>query len=84
MTITFCLFYMSRYNRDMARSKKPIARHFNAPKTCSGKNRYPTRLDAEQVIAEKAIMQPELELTLYRCAQCRDWHLTRSKKEPTL
>lgn len=63
----------------MSRSRKPVPQNFNAPKTCGGKYCYKTRQDAEQVIAEKEVMQPELTLTSYHCPQCHGWHLTRVK-----
>ncbi len=61
----------------MARIKKPIARNFDAPLLCSGKRRYRTRHEAEMVVDEKTVLQPELELNIYRCLSCGDFHLTR-------
>lgn len=61
----------------MGRIKKPVPQNFNPPKTCGGKHCYRTRHDAEMVVEEKKIMQPELELTVYRCLSCGTYHLTR-------
>lgn len=66
------------YHKAMSRPYKPRPQHFDSPKLCGEKRRYRTRHDAEMVIAEKEIMQPELELTVYRCTQCGDFHLTRT------
>jgi len=65
----------------MARTKKPIARQFDAPKTCGGKYCYTTRQAAELVVEEKSITDPELELSIYHCVSCRQFHLTRVKTD---
>ncbi|MGE5312565.1 MAG: hypothetical protein ACM3MA_00960 [Acidobacteriota bacterium] len=65
----------------MSRVRKPTPRSFNPPRTCGGKYCYNNRQDAELVIAEKEILQPELQLTTYYCAVCRSWHLTRVKDD---
>ncbi|NCU40907.1 hypothetical protein EOL73_04085 [Candidatus Saccharibacteria bacterium] len=62
----------------MARTKKPIARNFDSPRTCGGKFCYRNRQEAEAVIKEKSILQPELELSIYRCLSCGSFHLTRT------
>ena len=62
----------------MSRTKKPLARDFSSPKTCGGKRCYATQHDAEMVVEEKAVIQPELELSVYRCLSCGEYHLTRS------
>ena len=62
----------------MSRTKKPLPRNFNSPKTCGGKRCYATRHDAEMVVEEKTIMQPELKLSVYRCLSCGEYHLTRN------
>ncbi|MFZ2494159.1 MAG: hypothetical protein WAW60_00085 [Candidatus Saccharimonadales bacterium] len=49
----------------------------NKPQLCGGKHCYTTKRDAEMVIAEKEIIQPELQLTIYHCIQCGTYHLTR-------
>lgn len=63
----------------MSRSRKPLARNFDAPRTCGGKHCYKTQRDAEAVVEEKSILQPELELAIYRCLSCGEFHLTRVK-----
>ncbi len=65
----------------MSRVRKPLPRHFDAPKLCGGKHCYATRHDAEQVVEEKSITDPELELSVYRCLTCRQFHLTRTKTD---
>ncbi|HET8690184.1 MAG TPA: hypothetical protein VFL81_02005 [Candidatus Saccharimonadales bacterium] len=52
--------------------------NFVKPATCGGKNRYPTRAQAEAVKTEQETIDPELELKIYRCIGCGDWHLTRA------
>lgn len=64
----------------MSRIRKPKPQNFNAPRKCGGKFCYETRFDAEQVVAEKAITDPEVELAIYRCMSCGTWHLTSAKK----
>ncbi|HET7630132.1 MAG TPA: hypothetical protein VFK03_02045 [Candidatus Saccharimonadales bacterium] len=44
---------------------------------CGGKNRYPTKSQAEAVKLEQEIIDAELNLRVYRCVSCGDWHLTR-------
>jgi uncharacterized Zn finger protein len=66
----------------MSRIRKPQPQHFNPPKTCGGKHCYQTRHDAELVVLEKEILQPELKLAMYHCHSCGTYHLTRIKHEP--
>lgn len=68
----------------MSRTRKPVPQNFNSPKTCGGKHFYATRHDAELVVEEKAILQPELELTIYHCTSCGKYHLTRRKPTENL
>lgn len=63
----------------MSRVRKPLPRNFNPHKKCGGKYCYATKLDAEMVVEEKTIMQPELELSVYKCSNCGSYHLTRNK-----
>lgn len=65
----------------MSRIRKPTPQNFNSPKLCGGKRCYTTRHDAEAVAEEKQIMQPELELSVYKCLSCGQFHLTRRRPE---
>jgi hypothetical protein len=58
--------------------QKPKRREaFQPGGDCTGKRRYPKRLDAEAVIEEQKILHPELTLRAYQCLHCGNWHLTR-------
>lgn len=66
-----------------------MPRRNNHPKTarqqssidgCHGKKRYPTRDKAEAVIADRSnLIDDDLELDVYRCPSCQNWHLTSVK-----
>lgn len=60
----------------MARTNKP--KLFPQPKRCGGKMCYPTKHQAEQVKLEQELRNHDLELSIYRCITCGDWHLTRT------
>lgn len=47
------------------------------PKLCGGKRCYSTKKDAETVKHEQEILTPGLELSIYHCVTCGNWHLTR-------
>ena len=51
--------------------KEAALRH----RACESKNRYATRLEAEDAIAACAAYG-RVGLTCYRCAHCKGWHLT--------
>lgn len=63
----------------MTRIRKPQPQNFNPPKKCGGKYCYPTKLDAELVVEEKSITNPEVDLDIYHCHSCHSWHLTSKK-----
>lgn len=63
----------------MSRLSKPRPENFSPPKMCGGKRCYRTHRDAEMVVEEKEILQPELELSIYHCLSCKQYHLTRVK-----
>ena len=46
-----------------------------------GKNRYPSKKEAEAIAEEQEIIfaNQDLELKVYLCANCGGWHLTRKK-----
>jgi hypothetical protein len=46
---------------------------------CRGKNCYKSRTEAAKVKEEQELMdiRQELELKIYRCAECGKFHLTR-------
>lgn len=46
---------------------------------CGGKNCYPSREHAEAVRDEQQLLVRDLELSVYRCHICRQWHLTRAR-----
>ncbi|TAH31892.1 hypothetical protein EYC58_04410 [Candidatus Saccharibacteria bacterium] len=52
------------------------------PRTCGGKRCYTTKQEAKHVKSEQEIINPELELSIYRCLTCSSYHLTR-RKTPT-
>lgn len=60
----------------MARSNKP--KLYEQPRLCGGKRQYAHKHEAEQVKTEQEIINPELELSIYKCMTCGAWHLTRS------
>lgn len=48
---------------------------------CQGKKAFKTKQSAEQAIIQQTILQPfnDLELTIYKCPTCQNWHLTSKK-----
>jgi len=62
----------------MARKRTP--KLYEKPRTCGGKNCYSSKHEAETVKAEQEIMKPELELSVYHCHLCGQWHLTRNSR----
>jgi hypothetical protein len=48
---------------------------------CNGKNCYRSKIEAEAVAREQEILnaQEELELRVYRCVDCGEWHLTKNR-----
>ena len=56
-------------------------RRFQPPQPrplCGGKQRYASKQDAEQAAQEQMLLQFNLELNVYKCPFCGDWHLTRT------
>lgn len=51
------------------------------PRTCGGKRCYGTKHEAELVKSEQEIINPELELSIYKCISCGSYHLTRRKND---
>ena len=51
----------------------------NTPRLCGGKRCYAHKYEAEQVKSEQELLTRDLELSIYRCLSCHEWHLTRSK-----
>ncbi len=52
-------------------------------KSCiSGKNTYETERDAERAadLGMHLSKEKNLKLTVYKCFDCQQWHLTSSKK----
>jgi hypothetical protein len=49
-----------------------------------GKNRYNSKVEAEQVAAEQEIIfaADDLKLSVYLCSNCGGWHLTKSREKP--
>ena len=48
---------------------------------CNGKNCYRDKAEAEVVAEEQEILDfaGELELKVYKCGECGQWHLSRRK-----
>lgn len=65
----------------MTKHKPRLHLHFYKAETCSGKRCYSSKQQAETVKQEQELLQPGLELGIYRCQSgCSQWHLTRSKR----
>lgn len=49
-----------------------------------GKNRYSSKIEAEQIAAEQEIIfaSDNLKLSVYLCSNCGGWHLTKSREKP--
>jgi hypothetical protein len=62
----------------MARVNKP--KLYPAPRKCGGKMCYPSKHQAEVVKMEQELRN-HVELSIYRCIDCGNWHLTRSKND---
>lgn len=45
---------------------------------CREKRRFPTEKQARYAADTQELTQPDLELDVYQCQQCRGWHLTRT------
>jgi len=45
-------------------------------KWCSGKNRYPTKLEAKEA-QKKSYKERGKNLAIYRCKKCQGFHLTK-------
>jgi hypothetical protein len=61
----------------MTRHYKP--KQFLTPRMCGGKRCYAHKHEAEAVKEEQEVITPGLELRVYRCSICGQWHLTRNK-----
>lgn len=59
-------------------------RYQPAAKSCGGKVRYGHKHEAEQAATELMIIEPELQLRVYKCTTCSGWHLTKAKPTDTL
>lgn len=69
--------YTKPYIVEMMSRKRPIFIPAKMPQCC-GKNRYMSRLQAEQIAEEQMLLTHELHLTVYAClCGCGGWHLTR-------
>ncbi len=62
----------------MTRTKKPFIP--DSPKYCGDKRAYASRQQAEAVKADQEIINTNLRLAVYRCINCGQWHLTRTKE----
>ena len=60
----------------MTRVNKP--KLYPQPKKCGGKMCYPSKHQAEQVKEEQELRDQDLQLSIYRCISCSNWHLTRT------
>jgi len=64
---------MPRRNRTQA-----ILKFLQPPQKCGHKRRYTSPQEAEHVREEQELLNPGLELRVYKCvADCGGWHLTR-------
>jgi hypothetical protein len=63
----------------MARVYKPKPVNYQPPRMCSGKRCYISKHEAQQVAEEQYIIN-DVELTIYKCLSCHQFHLTSIKK----
>lgn len=59
---------------------QPYNRYQPPQKSC-GKVKYLRKHEAEQAAEESAIIQPDIVLRVYKCLNCRGWHLTRANDQ---
>lgn len=64
---------MPRRNRTVQHDR------FQMAPSCINKRKFRNRIDAERQIELQTLEQPSLDLEVYQCEQCGNWHLTRSK-----
>ncbi|HVI69838.1 MAG TPA: hypothetical protein VM581_05305 [Magnetospirillaceae bacterium] len=66
----------------MPRRNPDLTKFLLSPQTCGEKRRYPTEFEAERVGKEQELLNPGLELRIYKCqAGCGGWHLTRRRPD---
>jgi len=51
--------------------------HFQPTPDCSHKRSYVSELKAQDAAEYQMLVKPRLELSVYKCDLCRNWHLTR-------
>lgn len=56
-------------------------RLFDQPRVCEGKRCYANKHEAELVKEEQEALKDDLELSIYRCLTCKQWHLTRTNRD---
>lgn len=65
---------MPRKNRPATQPLRPLPQ-----RNCRDKRVYRNEHEAQKAAENQMLLQPQLELTWYRCDMCLYWHLTRKK-----
>ena len=72
--------YKEFENNKMPRKHQSLPhQRYEAPMTCEEKRRFRTEADALKAAEIQMLTDMQLELHVYQCFHCRQWHLTRSK-----
>jgi len=59
---------------------QPYSRYQPPARSC-GKLRFAHKHEAEQAAEESMIVRPDTVLRVYKCIDCRGWHLTRDHEK---
>lgn len=65
---------MPRRNNTPKPIKKPIQ-----TRSCHSKRAFRNEREASDAAEKQMLLSPQVELDVYRCDQCRYWHLTSIK-----
>ena len=60
--------------RNQTNKHQPFVLH----KSCNTKRCYPNRIEAQKIAELQMLENISLELSVYKCDECRFWHLTRN------
>jgi hypothetical protein len=63
------------------RNQTPPHTPFKFASNCQQKRRFATEKLAEKAAEHQNLINPDLELTVYRCELCGGWHLTRQSSK---
>jgi len=65
---------MPRKNHTRIGQRRPLP-----PNPCQTKRGFRTEAIARDVAETRMLMAPSIELDVYQCPTCRQWHLTSKK-----